>query len=123
MTMLSAYRQAGETRRQPIGRFFELGEDIAGPGITRHDVLDATPQIRPGIELRARAERAPTSAADLIMRNAMATHFVAGDALADWPSFTPTVALSSAMTIEADFCQLGRVGLSVAAEPFTEVDA
>lgn len=144
MTMLAAYRQAAEARRQLIARYlqdgmrivgmkialttvdartrlgtdrpiwgwltdtmeipdgavidaaqgcrlraeaelvFELGDDIVGPGITRRDVLAATEAIRPGIELPARAEPAPASAADLIMRNAMATHFVVGDALADW---------------------------------------
>jgi 2-keto-4-pentenoate hydratase len=240
MTMLSAYRQAGEARRQLVARYlregmrivgmkialtsvdaqtrlgtdrpiwgwltdtmeicdgavidatqgsrlraeaelvFELGEDLAGPGITRRDVLDATAQIRPGIELPARAERAPTSAADLIMRNAMATHFVVGDALADWhgldlsqvrvvmevngepassgcaatlghPADTiaavandiasqdggslsagqlvftggiaPPVALLPATVLDANFSDLGRVRLSVAAEPRNEVDS
>jgi 2-keto-4-pentenoate hydratase len=74
----------GSCLRAEAELVFELGEDLAGPGITRRDVLDATAKIRPGIELPARAESAPTSAADLIMRNAMATHFVVGNALADW---------------------------------------
>jgi len=241
MTMLAAYRQAGEARRQLIARYlqdgmrivgmkialtsvdaqtrlgtdrpiwgwltdtmeisdgavidaargsclraeaelvFELGEDLVGPGITRRDVLDATAKIRPGIELPARAQRVPATAADLIMHNAMATHFVVGDALADWHrldlsllgvvmevngeaassgcpaivlghpadaiaavandlahqesgalsagqlvftgGITPAVALVPAMTVEANFSHLGRVGLSVAAEPLGEVDS
>jgi 2-keto-4-pentenoate hydratase len=241
MTMLAAYRQAGEARRQLIARYlqdgmrivgmkialtsveaqtrlgtdrpiwgwltdameisdgavidaaqgsclraeaelvFELGEDLVGPGITRRDVLDATAKIRPGIELPARAQRAPASAADLIMHNAMATHFVVGDALADWHrldlsllgvvmevngepassgcaaivlghpadaiaavandlahqesgalsagqlvftgGITAAVALVPAMTVEANFSHLGRVGLSVAAAPPSEVDS
>jgi 2-keto-4-pentenoate hydratase len=241
MTMLAAYRHAGEARRQLIARYlqdgmrivgmkialtsvdaqrrlgtdrpvwgwltdtmeisdgavvdatlcarvraeaelvFELGEDLAGPGITRRDVLDATAKIRPGIELPARAQRAPATAADLIMHNAMATHFVVGDALADWRrldlsllgvvmevngepassgcaaivlghpadaiaavandlarqengalsagqlvftgGITPPVALLPAMTVDANFAHLGRVGLSVAAEPLSEVDS
>jgi 2-oxo-3-hexenedioate decarboxylase len=240
MTMLAAYRQAGQARRQLIARYlqdgkrivgmkialtsadaqtrlgtdrpiwgwltdtmeisdgavidatqgarlraeaelvFELGDDLAGPGITRRDVLDATAKIRPGIELPARAQRAPATAADMIMYNAMATHFVVGDALADWHrldlsllgvvmevngepassgcaanvlghpadaiaavandlarqesgvlsagqlvftgGITPAVALLPAMTVEANFSHLGRVGLSVAAEP-AEVDS
>ena len=159
---------------------FELGEDLVGPGITRRDVLDATAKIRPGIELPARAQRAPATAADMIMYNAMATHFIVGDALADWHrldlsllgvvmevngepassgcaatvaghpadaiaavandlahqesgvlsagqlvftgGITPAVALLPAMTVEANFSHLGRVGLSVAAEP-AEVDS
>jgi 2-oxo-3-hexenedioate decarboxylase len=158
---------------------FELGEDIAGPGITRRDVLDATATIRPGIELPARGERPPASAADLIMGNAMAKHFVVGDALADWRrldlpqlgvvmevdgepassgcpaivlghpadaiasvandlarqeggalsagqlvftgGITPAVALRPAMTVDANFSRLGRVGISVAADRLTEV--
>jgi 2-oxo-3-hexenedioate decarboxylase len=170
----------GSRLRAEAELVFELGDDIAGPGITRRDVLDATAAIRPGIELPARAERAPASAADLIMRNAMAAHFLVGDALADWHrldlsllgvvmevngepassgcpaivlghpadaiaavandlarqesgtlsagqlvftgGITPAVALLPAMTVNANFCHLGRVGLSVAAHPPSEVD-
>jgi 2-keto-4-pentenoate hydratase len=158
---------------------FELGEDIAGPGITRRDVLDATAAVRPGIELPARSERPPASAADMIMGNAMAKHFVVGDALADWRrlelsllgvvmevngepassgcpaivlghpadaiasvandlarqeggtlsagrlvftgGITPAVALGPAMTVDANFSRLGRVGISVAADRLSEV--
>jgi 2-oxo-3-hexenedioate decarboxylase len=158
---------------------FELGEDIVGPGITRRDVLDATAAIRPGIELPARSEPPPASAADMIMGNAMATHFVVGDALADWRrldlallgvvmevngepassgcpatilghpadaiasvandlarqegetlsagrlvftgGITPAVALGPAMTVDANFSRLGRVGISVAPDQLGEV--
>jgi 2-keto-4-pentenoate hydratase len=171
----------GSRLRAEAELVFELGEDIAGPGITRRDVLDATAKIRPGIELPARAQRAPASAADLIMHNAMATHFLVGNALADWHrldlsllgvvmevngepassgcpaivlghpadaiaavandlarqesgalsagqlvftgGITPPVALLPGMTVEANFSHLGRVGLSVAAEPPREVDS
>ena len=170
----------GSRLRAEAELVFELGDDIAGPGITRRDVLDATAAIRPGIELPARAERAPALAADLIMRNAMAAHFLVGDALADWHrldlsllgvvmevngepassgcpatvlghpadaiaavandlarqesgtlsagqlvftgGITPAVALLPAMTVNANFCHLGRVSLSVAAHPPSEVD-
>ena len=169
----------GSRLRAEAELVFELGEDLAGPGITRRDVLDATAKIRPGIELPARAQRAGATAADLIMRNAMATHFVVGDALADWRrldlsllgvvmevdgepassgcpagvlghpadaiaavandlarqeggalgagqlvftgGITPAVALLPAMTVDANFSHLGRVGLSVAAP--AEVDS
>jgi 2-keto-4-pentenoate hydratase len=171
----------GSRLRAEAELVFELGEDIAGPGITRRDVLAATEAIRPGIELPARAEPAPASAADLIKRNAMATHFVVGDALADWHhldlsllgvvmevdgepassgwpaipaghpadaiaavandlasqdggalnagqlvftgGITPAVALASAVTVDANFSRLGRVGFSVAADPPSEVDS
>ena len=171
----------GSCLRAEAELVFELGEDIVGPGITRRDVLDATAKIRPGIELPARAQRAPTSAADLIRHNAMAQHFVLGDALADWHrvdlsllgvvmevngepassgcpavtlghpadaiaavandlacqesgaltagqlvfigGITPAVALLPAMTVEANFSHLGRVGLSVTAHPQSEVDS
>jgi 2-oxo-3-hexenedioate decarboxylase len=170
----------GSRLRAEAELVFELGDDIAGPGITRRDVLDATAAIRPGIELPARAERAAASAGDLIMRNAMAAHFLVGDALADWHrldlsllgvvmevngepassgcpatvlghpadaiaavandlarqesgtlsagqlvftgGITPAVALLPAMTVNANFCHLGRVSLSVAAHPPSEVD-
>ena len=169
----------GSSLRAEAELVFELGEDIAGPGITRRDVLDATAAIRPGIELPARSERPPSSAADMIMGNAMAKHFVVGDALADWRRFdlpllgvvmevngepassgcpatilghpadaiasvandlarqeggtlsagqlvftggiTPAVALGPAMTVDANFSRLGRVGISVAADRLGEV--
>jgi 2-keto-4-pentenoate hydratase len=63
---------------------FELGEDLGGPGITRREVLDATATVRSGIELPSRSERPPASAAEMIAGNAMAKHFVMGDARADW---------------------------------------
>jgi 2-oxo-3-hexenedioate decarboxylase len=169
----------GSRLRAEAELVFELGEDIAGPGITRRDVLDATAAIRPGIELPARGERPPASAADMVMGNAMAKHFVVGDALADWRRWdlsllgvvmevtgqpassgcpadvlghpadaiasvandlarqeggkltagqllftggiTPAVALGPAMTVEANFSRLGRIGISVAADQMSEV--
>jgi 2-oxo-3-hexenedioate decarboxylase len=158
---------------------FELGDDLAGPGITRRDVLDATAAIRPGIELPTRGERPPASAADMIAANAMSKHFVVGEALADWRGLdlsplgvvlevngepassgcpadvlghpadaiaslandlahqeggtlsagrlvftggiTPAVALGPAMTVDANFSRLGRIGISVAADRSSEV--
>lgn len=60
---------------------FVLGEDLAGPGVTAHDVLDATSSVVGGIEvIDSRYEAFSFTLPDVIADNTSAARVVVGEA-------------------------------------------
>jgi 2-oxo-3-hexenedioate decarboxylase len=100
---------------------FTLGDDLAGPGLTAHDVLDATRWISGGLEvIDSRFGDHRVTAADVVADNAGASRFVLG-AVRRRPSEMPDLSLVGVNLETGGRVVATAAGAAVAGHPATPV--